>query len=293
MSAIDTTFEVHRPALFALAYRMLGEVARAEDMVQEAWMRWQGRVAEVAAPKAFLLTTVTRLCLDELSSARARREESRGDRLPEPIMLPEAGLGRVEALDEVSMAFLVMLQRLTPAERAVLLLHDVFDMSHDEIAALLAKSAAACRQLLSRARKNVAAERRAFRSSEDEHRRLLTAFVRAVTSGDQEPLFDLLAEDAVLIADAGPDGGSYGRVRNVGRPVQGRTRIMALVGALARQSSAGVELREQALNGQPAVVVVQGGRVTGAILVAVAHGKIQRVFLQFDAERLRHVGSTT
>jgi len=141
----SATFESHRPALLALAYRMLGEMARAEDVVQDAWVRWQGQV-NVDSPKAFLLTTVARLCMDELGSARARREESRSDRLPEPVDLDRTGIGRVEMLDEISMAFMVLLQRLTPAERAVLLLHDVFDMSHAEIAALLGKSDAACRR---------------------------------------------------------------------------------------------------------------------------------------------------
>src|SRR5207248_11320282 len=135
----SATFQSHRPALLALAYRMLGEMARAEDVVQEAWLRWQ-RQAEVDSPKAFLTTTVARLCLDELGSARARREESRSDRLPEPVDLDQSGIGRVEMLDQISMAFLVILQRLTPAERAVLLLHDVFDMTHADIAALLGKS---------------------------------------------------------------------------------------------------------------------------------------------------------
>src|SRR5258708_3292320 len=204
------TFETHRPALLALAYRMLGDMARAEDAVQEAWVRWQSRHVDVDTPKAFLLTTVTRLCLDELGSARARREERRSDRLPEPVDLDESGIGRVEMVDQISMAFMVLLQRLTPAERAVFLLHDVFDMSHGEIATLLGKNDAACRQLLSRARENVAAERRVFQTSREQHRKLLTAFVRAILGGDHERLLELLAEDAGLIADAGPSRGRYG-----------------------------------------------------------------------------------
>src|SRR5258706_6365921 len=179
-------FESSRSELLALAYGMLGDIARAEDMVQEAWIRWQQRQVQVDSPKAFLLTTVARLCLDELGSARARREESRSDRLPEPVDLEENGLGRVELVDRISMAFLVLLQRLTPAERAVLLLHDVFDMSHAEIAALLAKSDAACRQLLTRAREHVAHERRELRPSREEHRRLLLAVVQAVHDGSRE-----------------------------------------------------------------------------------------------------------
>jgi len=284
-------FETHRSALLALAYRMLGDMARAEDMVQEAWVRWQVRQVDVEAPKAFLLTTVTRLCLDELGSARARREESRSDRLPEPVDLDESGIGRAEMLDQISMAFLVVLQRLTPAERAVLLLHDVFDMSHAEIAAILGKKDAACRQLLSRARENVAAEKRVFKTSPEEHRRLLTAFVGAIMGGEQERLLEMLAEDAVLIADAGPSGGRYGRLRYIGRPVVGRMKIAALMKAFANQKVfPPPEFQERTLNGEPAVVGFRGGSAFGAILISIADGKVRHVFLQTDPERLKHIG---
>jgi len=286
------TFEAHRSTLLALAYRMLGDVARAEDVVQEAWMRWQRRQVSVDAPKAFLITTVTRLCLDELGSARARREDSRSDRLPEPIDLDDAGLGRIEMLDQVSMAFLVVLQRLTPAERAVFLLHDVFDLSHAEIGALLAKSDAACRQLLKRAREHVAVERRVFETPREEQRRLLMAFVSAITGGDQKPLLDALAEDAVLIPDAGPQGGGYGKIRRVGRPVLGRTKIAALVKAIARQKAEpDIVVQERLLNGEPAVVAFKGGQAVLAVLVSVAQGQIRHIFLHADPERLRHVGA--
>src|SRR5437868_8493859 len=170
------TFERCRPALLGLSYRMLGDLARAEDLVQEAWLRWQHRGVTVDAPKAYLIKTIVRLCLNELESARARREESRGDRLPEPIDLSMSPLGKVEVLEHVSMAFLVVLQRLTAAERAVLLLHAVFDFNHADVATMLGRSEATCRQSLKRAREHVAAERRSFTVSSDEHRRLLSAF---------------------------------------------------------------------------------------------------------------------
>lgn len=286
----SATFEAHRPALLALAYRMLGEMGRAEDVVQDAWMRWQRQV-DVDSPKAFLLTTVTRLCLDELGSARARREESRSDRLPEPVDLDLAGIGRVEMLDQISMAFMVLLQRLTPAERAALLLHDVFDLGHAEIGALLGKSDAACRQLLKRARENVAAGRRFFQTSDDEHRRLLAAFVEATTSGDQDALLEMLAEDAVLIADAGPGTVRYGRIRNIGRPVVGRRKIAALLKVIGRQRiGPPPQFRERTLNGQPAIVAYQDGRAASAILIAVADDKVRHVFLQVDARRRGHIG---
>jgi RNA polymerase sigma-70 factor (ECF subfamily) len=269
---------------------MLGDMARAEDLVQEAWLRWQGRSVAVEAPKAFLVKIVTRLCLNELDSARARKEESRGDRLPEPVALEDHGIGRVEMEDQISMAFLVMLQRLTPAERAVLLLHDVFDLNHAEIASLIQKSEAACRQLLSRARENVAEERRALQAPRDEHRRLLQAFIAAQSSGDFDSLLSLLADDATLIVDAGIHGRRVGRIRNVGRPVIGGRRIAAFLAAVARQNTSRSTVHECNLNGEPAIVFLQNGRPSAAVLISVAEGRIHHVFVHADEQRLTHLG---
>ncbi|MCA1829427.1 MAG: sigma-70 family RNA polymerase sigma factor [Gemmatimonadales bacterium] len=284
------TFESLRPDLLALAYRMLGEMGRAEEVVQEAWIRWQKRAAEVQSPRAFLVKVVTRLCLNELESARARREESRPDRLPEPIAIEDRGVGRVEVLDQISMAFLVVLQRLTPGERAVLLLHEVFDFAHAEIAELLGKTEAACRQLLARARQNVAAERRALAASSDEHRRLLRAFLKAASVGDVEELKTLLAGDAVMIADGGPRGVRVKGVRNLPRPLVGGDKIAAFVATFARRRDGPLEQHECELNGRPAIVAMQGGRPVVAILLSVADGRIRRLFLQADPARLKHVG---
>jgi len=258
--------------------------------VQEAWIRWQKGASEVDSPRAYLVKVVTRLCLNELDSARARREESRPDRLPEPITVDERGVGRVEVLDQISMAFLVVLQRLTPAERAVLLLHDVFDFSHAEIAELLGKTDAACRQLLSRARQNVTAERCALTTSSEEHRRLLRAFLKAASAGDIEDLKMLLASDAEMIADGGPEGVRVRGVRNLPRPLIGRDKIAAFVATFARRPSAPLEPRECELNGQPAIVALHEGRPVVAILLSVADGRIRRVFLQADPTRLQRIG---
>src|SRR4051812_41199738 len=227
-------FEEHRAQLLALAYRMLGDVARAEDLVQEAWLRWHGRREEADSPRAYLVTLVTRLCLTELGSARRRREENRGDRLPEPVALDEGALGRVEALEQVSMAFLVVLQRLTPAERAVLLLHDVFDFGHAEIAALVGKSEAACRKLLERAREHVGAEKRLFGAPREMHEQLLGAFVQAASAGDIGAMVNLLADDAVLITDGGAAGRRGGGLRNLPKPLHGAGQIAAFVVAATR-----------------------------------------------------------
>ena len=240
-----TVFESHRPALIGLAYRMLGDVGRAQDMVQEAWLRWQRREVEVESPKAFLVTVVTRLCLNELDSARARREESRSDRLPEPVDLQDGGLSRLEDLEGLSMAILVVLERLTPAERAVLLLHEVFDFTHEEIAKLVSRSPAACRKLLERAKERVSEGRRLIAASREEHQRLLDAFLGAASGGDVAALTDLLAADAVLITDGGPEGREFRGIRNLRRPLEGARSVAAFVAARLQARRRRIEQEKQ------------------------------------------------
>jgi RNA polymerase sigma-70 factor (ECF subfamily) len=290
MSSDADVFEVHRADLLALAYRMLGEMGRAEDVVQDTWVRWQRRSVDVSAPKAYLLKAVTRLCLNELESARARREETRADRLPEPIALEASGIGRLEIADQISMAFLVLVQKLTPAERAVLLLHDVFDFSHAEIAELLGKTQAACRQILSRAKESVASGRRSLTASIEEHRRLLRAFLDAANRGEVSGIKRLLADDAVMIADGGAGGVRIKGVRNLPGPLTGADKIAAFITAFARRPAIPLETHECELNGQPALVTLQGSKPLVAILLAVAGGRIERIFLQADPTRLQRVG---
>jgi RNA polymerase sigma-70 factor (ECF subfamily) len=200
----------------------------------------------------------------------------------------ESGLDLLEDNDQVSMAFLVVLQRLTPAERAVLLLHEVFDFSHADIARLVNKTEPACRQLLKRARENVAEERRTLATSRDEHERLLRAFVSAVRGGDVAALTRLLVDDALVIADGGADGVQFGRVRNLPRPLSGVARIIAFLTAASRRGAV-VETSEHDLNGQPALVASRAGRPIAAILLSIAEGKIRRVFIHADPARLGHV----
>jgi RNA polymerase sigma-70 factor (ECF subfamily) len=284
-------FASNRSYLVALAYRMLGDLGRAEDMIQEAWLRWQAAAVEVESPRAYLVTVVTRLCLQELGSARSRKEESRSDRLPEPVDLEAGGLGSVERIERVSMAFGVMLQRLTPAERAVLLLHDVFDLEHEEIARLLDKSVPACRKLLERARHDVRDARRMLETSPDEHRRLLLAFVGAARAGDMAQLVGLLADNAVIISDGGPDGRGVDGLRNLKKPLAGAAHVAAFVVAATRRGTALFQLGEHELNGQPAVVFYDGDRPSAALLLGVADGKIQRVFFHADLGRLGYLGA--
>jgi len=281
-------FEAHRALLVAHAYRMLGDLGRAQDMVQEGWLRWSGRGVQVDNARAYLVKLVTRLCLNELDSARARREESRADRLPEPVDLEDAGIARVEMLDRVSMAFLVTLQRLTPPERAVLLLREVFEFEFGEIAALIHRSEAACRKLLERARQNVASEKRFFAASADSHRQLLTAFAQAAAAGKVEALAAMLAEDAVLVTDGGPGGRRVAGIRNLPAPLQGARKIAAFVARTAGALELTSQLQE--LNGQPALVFTNAGVPFAALLIAVAEGQIHRVFFHANRLSLRHLG---
>lgn len=282
-------FEAQRPALFALAYRMLGEISRAEDIVQDAWLRWREHSGAVARPRSFLLTMVARLCLDELGSARRRRELQRSDRLPEPVAPERTPLARLESLDQLSIAFLVLLQRLTPAERAVFLLHEVFDTEHAEIAQRLGKTEAACRQLLKRAKQHVALERRALETPKPEHQHLFEAFVSAIAAGDESALEQLLAADAVLVVDPGA-ATRYGRMRALGRPVVGARRVLAVIqGFLTQQPTARTRFLTRMLNAEPGLLTVVDGRVTSATMISVADGKIRHLFVQYDADKLRHL----
>ena len=245
--------------------------------------------AEVRAPKAYLIRIVTRLCLNELDSPRRQKEEARSDRLPEPVSLDETGIELVESLDQISMAFLVVLQCLSPAERAVLLLHEVFDFDHNEVAELVNKTPSACRQLLKRAKACVASERRALETSGEVHRALLAAFVRAATSGDLAAIKKLLADDVRLVVDAGPQGASFGRVRNLPGPLVGAHKVAAFIAAVAPQSAHGLATEECTLNGQPAILVLQDGEPHTAILLSVVGGQVRSVFMHADRSRLGHV----
>jgi RNA polymerase sigma-70 factor (ECF subfamily) len=209
------SFESYRPLMFSIAYRMLGSAMDAEDIVQEAYLRYQRTPADsIQSPRAWLSTVITRLCLNQLESARVQREQYIGPWLPEPILTngdasaaftvaPVSPAQQFNALESISLAFLVLLESLTPVERAVFLLREVFDYDYEEIAAMVGKSEPACRQLFSRAKKHIAEHRPRFKSSPEEHRRLVTQFIEAVQNGELENLTHLLAEEVTLWSDGG------------------------------------------------------------------------------------------
>jgi len=285
MSDVEV-FEAERASLLAHAYRMLGEWARAQDVVQDAWLRFSSRTVEVARPGAYLLRTVTNLCLNELGSARARREEARGDRLPEPVDVDHGPLASLESLDAISMAFLVVLQRLRPAERAALLLHDVFGCTHAEVAAHLGKSELASRKLLSRAKRELAEARRALPATPEVHARLVKEFVVAARTGDLEALVGLLVEDVELTVDAGQEGATFGGARNLPGPLRGRARVAAFVASVGPRGAAGLDVAQCQLNGTPAVVVSRDGSPFAAIVVGARGTRIHSVWIQADPAKL-------
>jgi RNA polymerase sigma-70 factor (ECF subfamily) len=259
------TFLGLRSSLFGVAYRMLGSATEAEDIVQEAYLRWSKRGrADIAAPSSYLTTIVTRLCIDQLRSARTRRETYKGPWLPEPVEAGAPGPGEsAELADSLSLAFLVLLEELQPVERAVFLLHDVFDYPYDEIAAIVDRSEPACRQLVSRARRRVDEPRRRFDADHAHGRELTRRFLAACGTGDLEGLLSLLSDDVTVWTDGG------GKVRAAMRPVTGTYRAARFLLSVARRIPVGVSSREVYLNGQPGVVFEQDGRVTTAITLDV------------------------
>src|SRR5215204_6303304 len=246
MASEDVTHDELRPLLFSLAYRMVGGVGEAEDLVQEAYLRLLRSEEEVEAPKAFLTTVVTRLAIDHLRSARVRREAYVGPWLPEPLVSVAGAEERVERDETLSIAFLALLERLTPVERAVYVLHELFGYGHDEIAGIVEKSVANCRQILTRARRHVDAGRPRFEPSRERRQALLDRFLAAVRVGDVDGLVGMLAADAVHYADGG------GKARATLLPIYGADKVARLWARLGTTQGP-YELIPLDVNGQPGV----------------------------------------
>ncbi|MGE5275617.1 MAG: RNA polymerase sigma-70 factor [Acidobacteriota bacterium] len=280
-------FDGHRPLLFSIAYRMLGSVADAEDMVQEAFLRWQKTPSdEIKSPRAFLVTVVSRLCINQLQSARAKREEYFGPWLPEPILTGSAGdpWAALSTAESLSVAFLVLLERLTPTERAVFLLREVFDYGYPEIAEILGFSLANCRQLFRRARQHVTEGRPRFEPTPQERTDLLRHFLRAAQEGDMDGLVSLLAQDVVLYADGG------GRASAVVNPIYGPDRVARFIVQGRRNlMPADVDRRETVINGQLGVVAYSGRRPFGVLTIDVAGGLIRNIFIVTNPEKLERL----
>jgi RNA polymerase sigma-70 factor (ECF subfamily) len=279
----DLRFESQRGRLFGIAYRMLGSRAEAEDIVQEAYVRWhQAEQDSIRNAEAWLVTTATRLAIDRLRALKTERETYVGPWLPEPLMSEAPPPDRnVEIASDLSIAFLVLLERLAPEERAAFLLHDVFDCGYGEIAEVLSKSEGACRQVVHRARERVRKEQKRFPATEAAKARLLKQFVAAVEARDEKSLLALFAPDASWTADGG------GRTPASPRPIIGAERIVRLVlGLQARLYRDQASFHLALVNGETGLCVRVNGRVTGVLAVESDGERIQEVFVVVNPDKL-------
>lgn len=286
----EAAFEAERGRLTRLAYRMLGSLAEAEDAVQDAWLRWSraGR-EEIADPAAWLARVTARLCLDRLRAAKARRETYIGPWLPEPLV-EELAEDPVERAEEVSVAFLLALQRLSPLERAVFLLRDVFDYPYDRIAAIVGKSEAATRQIASRARLHVDERRPRYDSSRRRREELAERFFAAAGDGDLGTLESLLSEDVELHGDGG------GRVPALARALHGRRRVVRALAAWITLGgrAGGIEFRREEVNGQPGALITDAeGALIGVWSLGIADDRIQTIRSLVNPDKLAHLGPVT
>jgi len=278
-----------RPSAFAIAYRMLGSVSEAEDVVQEGFLRMHRARAggeRIESPRAYLSTVVSRLSLDQLRSARARRETYVGEWLPEPLITEDDPARKAEMADLVSHAVLVLLESLSPEQRAAFLLREVFEEPYERIAEIVGTSVPNARQLATRARRHVAERRPRFEATREQREELANRFFRAVEDGDLEGLEQLLAHDVVLHGDGG------GKVPAIARAMHGRTRVArTLKAGFARLHKLDFALRRQEVNGQPgALFLDRDGGLMGVMILDVAEGQIQSVSSVVNPDKLHHLG---
>lgn len=280
-SGLTGYFEPLRPRLIRIAYRMLGSVGDAEDVVQEAFLRWLDVDPEtIREPEAYLRRVVTRLCLDQLKSARRQRETYLGPWLPEPIVDESA-----DALDDITLPLMLALERLSPLERATFLLHDIFGVSFEEIATTIGRKPAACRQLASRARKHVRQARPRFPIVKQDGLRLAEAFFRASRAGDLEGLRRMLADDVVVYADGG------GKVAATAVPVRGITDVLDLHASLADVFAETMSrlLRFGFIDGLPGFISMEQDDVLQTTALAIEDGKIVAIYVTRNPEKLEHL----
>lgn len=278
----DPVFADLRPRLVRLAYRMLGSVADAEDVVQDAWLRWLASDRDaVLQPAAMLRTIVTRLCLNELQSARRRRETYIGPWLPEPIFSPD----EPDSIDDITLPLMLALERLSPLERAAFLLHDVFGMGFDDVATAIGRETAACRKLATRARAHVQAARPRFPVSKEHGQEIAAAFFSASRSGDMQALRSLLTEDVTASTDGG------GKVPASPRPLVGIVAVMARHAELAQEFTAAPSLliRYAMIDGLPGFVTVEGGGLVQTTALQVEGDRVAAIYITRNPDKLRHL----
>jgi len=286
------TFERYRPLLFGIAYRMLGSAMEAEDAVQETYLRYQATPPEsVRSERAFLSTVITRLCIDQLRSARAQREQYVGPWLPEPLLTEDLAAAptpadRIGERESISMAFLVLLERLTPLERAVFLLHEVFDYSFAEVGEIVGRTEVTCRQLFRRAKQHLVEQRPRFAPSPVEQQRLTESFLRACRHGDLDELTGLLAEDVTLWADGG------GKVAAARQPIHGRAAVARFLLGILAKAPADLGVQPTEINGEPGIVAYSGGRAFGALAIETDGQQVRGLRLVANPDKLEGLQGT-
>jgi RNA polymerase sigma-70 factor (ECF subfamily) len=291
MEATAELIDELRPRAFAIAYRMLGSVSEAEDVVQEALLRVHQALQRerITSPRAYIATVVTRLAIDELRSARMRRETYVGEWLPEPIAAGPADdpAAQAEQADSLSLAFLVLLESLTPEQRAAFLLHDVFDYGYGEVAEIIGTSEQNARQLSSRARRHVQERRPRFEPSSEQRERLAEGFFAAFEQGDFEALEALLAEDVELHGDGG------GKVPAIKQPIFGRVKAAQAMRGWWRVGDllGGIRLRQLTVNGQPGAALLDpDDRIVGVLSLDIVEGKVTTIRSVVNPEKIDHLG---
>ena len=285
--AHTSTFEHQREHCFAIAYRMLGSVADAEDLVQEAWFRYRRHADAVRDPKAFLTSVITRLAIDRLRARARSRERYTGPWLPEPLITAPPQAEAVAAAESISVAFLVLLEQLGPIERAVFLLRAVFDRDYEDIARIVGKEVANCRQIYARAQRHVDAGRPRFEVTREDHLAVLAEFARAAQDNDVDGLLAVLAPDARLSSDGG------GKIEAALKPLVGPKKIVRFLVGVAKLREAKGETTFEArfINGRPGAVVYLDGQIDSTVSVDVVDGRIAAIHVVRNPDKLRHLVS--
>jgi RNA polymerase sigma-70 factor (ECF subfamily) len=286
----EEVFQKYKRLLFSIAYNMLGSIMDAEDCVQEAFLRWyqardNSETEAVRNPQAYLSMIVTRLCIDQLRSARAQREHYVGVWLPEPLVTTDENsvTSSVELSEALSVAFLHLLEQLSPVERAVFLLRQIFDYEYAEIAAIVQKSEANCRQIVRRARQHLSTYRPLYHPSREQQDTILHEFIRACTNGDMDGLLALLADDIVSYSDSG------GKVPSARNPISGSDKVARLLLGITAKASDHFSIRLGNVNGQPGIVYYVDSMLFGVITLDIIDGRIREIDIIANPDKLQHI----
>lgn len=280
------TFNEHRKTLFGIAYRMLGRVSDADDMLQEVWLRWQKQnVAEIQSPKAWLVAVMTRLCIDQLRSARREREEYYGVWLPEPLMAASEAEpdGAAGLSDSLNMAFMLMLESLGPVERATFLLREVFQYDYADTATIVGKSEVNCRQIVRRAREQLRANPKTPPPPSAQAERLVEQFLAAAETGEVKELLALLAEDVTVYSDGG------GRVKAAGRPIISADHVSRFLTGIWPRLPADTDWRPASINGRCGFLMHSQGEIYGALSLDLTGQRVRNIYLILNPDKLRHL----